>query len=444
MVRRGRRQPQRIGGGVVPEAGRRRLGGGHAAAAAAGRAHLQRSAARRHFAEHVCRQHPRPCARYRLRGAVRAHRSGRHPRRCDEDRHGPHAARADAGRRRTNVPRLSAGLRRAEAGAGVRGADVRLQPDLRRDRLGDGRPAARQAWRHHPRPRRPLQVQPLRIHEQRRRQSHGAARRHLLPDGRRHRGSSDRHQGRRRRRGDLRRRRQLRAVRRQGRRLHLLRRTDLPEHRRGHRRRHAVHRRLEGADGEAQPVRAGRRRCLHQLLGLEQLLHRRQRLHRPQRSGTRHRLERAERVEPVQRRRRPDLPAGDVVVRRRQALRPRPRRRLQLHRALPRRREHRDLRQSRRLGGARRPEVSAQGVLEPAAGVDRLLQQPDDELSRQPVRDRRRHAQHPRAAQPDDQLGLARVLQPAVDRRADLLDRQHCLPSAGRVDAARPTARRAW
>ena len=58
-----------------------------------------------------------------------------------------------------------------------------------------------------------------------------------------------------------------------------------------------------------------------------------------------------------------------------------------------------------------------------------------DELSRQPVRNRRRHAQHPRDAEPDAELGVARVLQPADARRADLLDPQHRLPPAGRLDA---------
>ena len=124
-------------------------------------------------------------------------------------------------------------------------------------------------------------------------QPHRAARRHLLPDRRRHaprcRSSI---KARRRRRGDLRRRRQLHAVRRQGRRLHLLRRADLPEHRDRDLGGHAVHRRLEGTDGEALPVRGRRRGRLHQLLGLEQLLHRRQLVPRPQRSEAPDRLER--------------------------------------------------------------------------------------------------------------------------------------------------------
>ena len=84
---------------------------------------------------------------------------------------------------------------------------------------------------------------------------------YLTADGTRR--AADRDQGRRRRRGDLRRQRQLRSVQRQGRRLHLLRRADVPEHRHRDLGRHAVHRRLEGADGEALPLRGRRRRRLH-------------------------------------------------------------------------------------------------------------------------------------------------------------------------------------
>ena len=50
----------------------------------------------------------------------------------------------------------------------VRRTDVRLQLLVRRHRLGDVRTAARQAGRHDPRARRHLQVQPLRVHQQRR------------------------------------------------------------------------------------------------------------------------------------------------------------------------------------------------------------------------------------------------------------------------------------
>ena len=195
-----------------------------------------------------------------------------------------HAARAEAVCRRPRVSRLPARLQGHEDRAVVRRADVRLQLLVRGHRLGDVGPAARAAGRHDPRARRRLQVQPLRVHQQRRGESHRAARRHLLPDRRRHGGDADRHQGRRRRRGRLRRRRQLRAVRRARRRLHLLRGPHVPERRDRHPGRHAVHRRREGADGQAQPLRERRRRRLHQLLRLEQLLHRRQHVHRPQRS----------------------------------------------------------------------------------------------------------------------------------------------------------------
>ena len=62
-----------------------------------------------------------------------------------------------------------------------------------------GRPRV-QPGRHDPRARRALQVQPARVHERPGREPHGAARRHLLPDGRRHGRAADRDQGRRRRR----------------------------------------------------------------------------------------------------------------------------------------------------------------------------------------------------------------------------------------------------
>ena len=61
------------------------------------------------------------------------------------------------------------GFKGAEDRAGVRRPDVRLQPHVLRHRLVDGRPAARQAGRHHPGSRRALQIQPLRVHQQRRR-----------------------------------------------------------------------------------------------------------------------------------------------------------------------------------------------------------------------------------------------------------------------------------
>ena len=55
---------------------------------------------------------------------------------------------------------------------------------------------------------------------------------------------------------------------------------------------HAVHRRLEGADGQALPVRTGRHGRVLELLGLEQLLHRRQRVPRPERLQAPDRMER--------------------------------------------------------------------------------------------------------------------------------------------------------
>ena len=75
---------------------------------------------------------------------------------------------------------------------------------------------------------------------------------------------------------DLRRRRQLRAVRRAGRRLHLLRGSDVPERGDRHPGRHAVHRRREGADRQEEPLRERRRGHLHELRRVEPVLHRRQ------------------------------------------------------------------------------------------------------------------------------------------------------------------------
>ena len=117
------------------------------------------------------------------------------------------------------------------------------------------------------------------------------------------------------------------------------------------------------------------------------------------------------------------------------ALRPRPRRRLQLRRQFSRRHRHRDVRQSRRLARDRRPALSAEGVLGPAAGRDRLLQQLHDELSRQRLRDRRQHAQRARDAEHDGQFGVASDLQSAGGRRPGLLDPQHRLSRARRIDA---------
>ena len=81
-------------------------------------------------------------------------------------------------------------------------------------------------------------------------------------------------------------------------------------------------------------------------------------------------------------------------------------------------------------------EISDARVLRQAHGFDRLLQQLHDELPRQPVRGGRQHAQRAGDAEHDDQLGIACVLQPAGDRRAGVLDPEHRVSHAGRVDQA--------
>ena len=130
-----------------------------------------------------------------------------------------------------------------------------------------------------------------------------------------------------------------------------------------------------------------------------------------------------------------DVPADHGVVHRDQALRPRPRRRAQLRRGLSRRHRHRDVRHARRLARARRPGVSAARVLGSAAGGDRHLQQLHHQRARQLDRDGRQHAQHPPDAERADQFGVASDVDAAVGRRADLLDSQHRLSRAGRIDA---------
>ncbi len=218
-----------------------------------------------------------------------------------------------------------------------------LQLLLRRRRYRAGRPAAREAGRHHPGPRRHLRVSLRVLRQPDHHQRDDDVRGHVLPDGEGHARKADRHQGRRRRRSDHRRPRQLQPVQRQGGRLQLLRGDHLQEYQDCHLGRHAVHRRLERADGEALPLRRRGHGRLHQLLGLERLLHRRQRVPRPQRLEAPDRVERRL-LAAVRERRRPGIPAGDEVVHRHPAVRPRPRRRLQLRRRLPRRHRHRDVR----------------------------------------------------------------------------------------------------
>ena len=294
----------------------------------------------------------------------------------------------------------------AEDRAGVHRHHVRLQLLLRRRRHRAGRTAAREAGRHHPGPRRHLRVSLRALRQPDHDQRDDDVRGDLLPDRRRHAGEADRDQGGGRRRGDHRRPRQLQSVQRQGRRLQLLRRDHLQEHRHRDLGGHAVHRRLEGADGQALPVRAGRHGRVLELLGLEQLLHRRQRVPRPQRSEASDRMERRV-LGAVQRRRRAGVSADHEVVHRHPALRPRPRRRLQLRRGLSRRHRHRDVRHARRLACARRPGVSAARVLGSPAGGDRHLQQLHHQRARQLDRDGRQHAQHPPDAERADQLGVA-------------------------------------
>jgi hypothetical protein len=101
-------------------------------------------------------------------------------------------------------------------------------------------------------------------------------------------------------------------------------------------------------------VGAGR---IHQLRWLQQLLHRRQHLHRPQRSESSDRVERRI-LDQVQRRRRASLPAEDGVLRGREAVWPRTRRRLQLHCRFPRWHQRGNLRQSRWLI-CQRPRASS-------------------------------------------------------------------------------------
>ena len=171
-------------------------------------------------------------------------------------------------------------------------------------------------------------------------------------------------------------------------------------------------------------------------VGLERLLHRRQLLHRPRRSEAPDRLERRL-LGAVRRRRGPEVSADDGVVHRSPAVRPGPRRRLQLRRQLPRRHRHRDLRQSRtaRMRSTARTIRRASIWDRRPVAID-FYNNYMTNFHDNAVRDRRQHAQRPRDAEHDGQLGVAPVLQPAGDRRADLLDPQHRLSRAGRIDAA--------
>ena len=81
------------------------------------------------------------------------------------------------------------------------------------------------------------------------------------------------------------------------------------------------------------------------------------------------------------------------------------------------------------------PDVSAARVLGSPADRHRHLQQLHHQRARQLDRDGRQHAQHPRDAEHADQLGVASDVHAAVGRRADLLDPQHRLQRARRLDA---------
>ena len=82
------------------------------------------------------------------------------------------------------------------------------------------------------------------------------------------------------------------------------------------------------------------------------------------------------------------------------------------------------------------PALSAARVLGSAARGHRLLQQLHHQLARQPDRGRRRHAQHPRAAEHVHQPPVARVLQPAGAGRPRILDSQRRVSHPRRVHAA--------
>ena len=195
---------------------------------------------------------------------------------------GAHARGTAAVRRRPRLSRLSARLQGAEDRAVVRRTDVRLQLLVRRHRLGDVGTPARQTGRHDSRARRHLQVQPLRVHQRRRRVNRTVpldGTYYLTADGTpdmpiaiKAAGDGE---------VDLRRRRQLRAVRREGRRLHLFRGHHVPERRDRHR--WPARSSSPGSKGltvkrsRFENVGAG---IFTNYCGLEQLLHCRQHVHR--------------------------------------------------------------------------------------------------------------------------------------------------------------------
>ena len=121
------------------------LAAGAAAAAAAGGAHLRRVADRSDRAQHVRRQRARSRARHGVRRTADHGRPRRGAGRTQPDRDREHATRAAAVCRRACVSCLSSRPHRPENRAGLRRIDVRVQLLVCGHRLGDLRPAAREA-----------------------------------------------------------------------------------------------------------------------------------------------------------------------------------------------------------------------------------------------------------------------------------------------------------
>ena len=190
VVHRGRRQPQRVGRRLVPQEGR------HARGSSAlpllrlqgeriySESRSSTSSSPNMFAGSILDLEPDT--------ATRRSSSCRDPdgvtRRGAEDGHRPHAARADAVRRRARLPCLSA---RASTGQKIEPAFEGLMCAynfcVRRHRLGD-RGAAARAGRATPSWCTPglYKYNRYEYTNDADRQPHGAARRHLLPDRRRH------------------------------------------------------------------------------------------------------------------------------------------------------------------------------------------------------------------------------------------------------------------
>ena len=208
--------------------------------ARAERRDLHARRARLHRAEHVRRQPVRSRRRHRVRSEAHAAGSGRRQRRRGED--ASPSARAPSrspAAERPRVPRVPARLHGREAAARVLRPARGVLHGLTRRRLEPRIAAARASGRHHSRARGrvPQQARSLLARDQfaLHHVLWHAVGRHVLPHAGRHAGQAHRDRRRGRRRSDLRRRRQHRAVQPDGRRLQLLRRHHLPQHRHGHR-----------------------------------------------------------------------------------------------------------------------------------------------------------------------------------------------------------------